>query len=281
MSSEQNEIILPPLTQSAGLSQRHVQMNQDGRHLTDDSKHSEKTLEAAMKEIKVHAQERLAPYNAVLLHAKTISLYECQTYFQAAGGPPPNPENKGVYMKPDGGILFAEIGDKKIPLLITEDKVQGTNDVLFQQNKPRQATGNAIERGAKNIRGSEMIFASRGVFPYAIFASGCDFHPTETIAKRLEMMNMGFPNHSIALSPTTTEEEVAQKVATIVDSINIQKKCEGSMAVASVFVKSHKWNEMAHGSSKWSKDEIVQIGCRMVDLSIAEFVAKASSTQDT
>ena len=51
---------------------------------------------------------------------------------------------------------------------------------------------NAIERAAKNIRGSEMICMSQNTFPYVIFASGCDFHNTETIASRLEMMNMAF-----------------------------------------------------------------------------------------
>ncbi len=199
-----------------------------------------------MTEIVAHASEILRPFGYDVLHEKTISLYECQRFFEKVGGPRPNPENKKVYMKPDGGILYAISDTKKIPILIVEDKVQGTNDILFEQNKKRQATGNAIERGAKNIRGAEMLFASLGIFPYVMFASGCDFHPTETIAKRIEMMNMGFPNHYSLDEP-----------------FSIKKVCGKS--IASVFIKAHKWNEGKHGSSLWEKSEQVGILKRVLD----------------
>jgi hypothetical protein len=165
----------------------------------------------------------------------------------------------------------------EIPLLIIEDKVQGTNDILYEQKKKRQATGNAIERGAKNIRGAEMIFASQNIFPYVMFASGCDFHSTETIAKRIEMMNFGFPNHNIPVSPTTSQTEVDEKINTILQSININKN--HGKSIASVFIKSHKWNEMKHGSSLWKTEEIVVICKKVIDKVFESLIP--SLTQDT
>jgi hypothetical protein len=172
---------------------------------------------------------------ATLVYKQKLSLYECQLYFEHASRIKADPCNKNVFMKPDGGVIFANKNGELIPILVVEDKVQGTNDVLFSQGKARQATGNAIERGAKNIRGAEMLFAKNVCFPYVLFASGCDFHHTETIAKRIEMMNMGVPNHAVYLSPNTTSAEIDMQLSVeIIPNINI-KKING-LGIASVFV---------------------------------------------
>lgn len=255
------------VSQSTGLSERHIQMNIEGRHLTDDSNPSEKVLSSAINEIIPYTTELFKTIGATIDHVDKFTLYECQEYFHAVGGPIPNPVNKKVYMKPDGGILVAVLNNKRIPILIIEDKVQGTNDTLFGKNMKRQATGNAIERGGKNIRGAEMLFADQTIFPYILFASGCDFHSSETIAKRIEMMNMGIPNHYIDISPTTTDDIIMSNIDTI--PINIKKICDKS--IASVFVKAHKWNEMPHGSSRWKKDEIVKICKKVMNLVFESF----------
>jgi len=275
--SKKDPLIAPksdekPFTQSGGLSERHKKMSEDGRHLTDDSSVSEATLNEAMRDVISYATECFQPLGYTIEHQKTISLFDCQTYFHAAGGPPPHPENQKVSMKPDGGILFAVGGGKRIPILIVEDKVQGTNDSLFQKGLKRQATGNAIERGAKNIRGAEMLFAGLPYFSYALFASGCDFHSIETIAKRIEMMNMGIPNHYVEVSPSSTAESISTAVAAITPSI--QLICGKS--IASVFVKAHQWNEMPHASSRWKNEEIVQICKKIIDR-----VAELTSKRDT
>jgi hypothetical protein len=257
------------MSQSVGLSMRLTQMNDDGRHLNDDSSSSEKTLSEAMCEIIQYATDHFKPLGYTIVLEKNISLFDCQSFFEKVGGPKPNPINKKVSMKPDGGILFAVSGEKRIPILIVEDKVQGTNDNLFEQKKKRQATGNAIERGAKNIRGAEMLFAGLEIFPYVMFASGCDFHSTETIAKRIEMMNMGFPNHYIEMATTITQEQVQLKIDAIIPSINVKKICGKS--IASVFVKAHKWDEMKHGSSLWQKDEQVKILKKIIDKVLESF----------
>ena len=255
-------------TQSGGLSLRHLQMSAEGRHLTDDSAESEATLHEALHDIVAYATKQVAAIGGTIRHVKSISLYECQEYFERVGGPKPNPENKTVCMRPDGGVIIATVKGKDYPLFLGEDKVQGTNDNLFAQGKKKQALGNAIERGAKNIRGAEMLFAGMRIFPYVLFASGCDFHSSESIAKRIEMMNMGVPNHSIYLSKDTTAEEVAKKVDTIADAIRIQKVC--GIGTATVLVKAHKYDEMPHGASRWTKPEIVRLCCKVIDLAIKE-----------
>jgi hypothetical protein len=266
-------------TQSNGLSKRLTDMVENGRRLNHDSCSSERTLsEALHDDIIPYAEEKCKHIGASLKHHKSISLYECQKIFNKYGGPSPNKDNQKFSMKPDGGILImTTLKGDEIALIIIEDKVQGTNDNLYEQKKKRQATGNAIERGAKNIRGAEMIFAGQNIFPYVMFASGCDFHSTETISKRIEMMNYGFPNHYIPLTTTTTQTEVDEKITTILQSININKMLGKS--IASVFIKSHKWDEMKHGSSLWKKEEIVVICKKVIDKVFESLIS--SLTQDT
>ena len=261
--------------QSLGLSKRLTRMVKDGRRLNDDSFSSEGTLTQALREIIPYIKDKCQSIGATLEYKKSMTLYECQGFFHRAlsGGteekekekvPPPNEENKKVSMKPDGGIFIMKLNNgTHVPLLIIEDKVQGTNDLIYEQKGKRQATGNAIERGAKNIRGAEMIFTNQPIFPYIMFASGCDFHHSETIAKRIEMMNYGIPNHYIGLTTTTSQDEVDAKIKAILDSININKVFGKS--VASVFIKAHKYDEMKHGSSLWKKNEIVVITKKVVD----------------
>jgi type II restriction enzyme len=258
------------ISKSMGLSKRLIQMNSDGRKLNVDSISSESTLGDAMIDIIAYAKEKIATIGGTIAHKKQISLYECQQYFHKVGGPTPNNMNN-QYMKPDGGIIFATINHMEYPIMIVEDKVQGTNDTLHEEGKKRQATGNAVERAGKNIRGAEMIFSEMNIFPYILFASGCDFHHTETISKRIEMMNMGFPNHYIEVTPQKSEIMLENMLS----SIHIHKCCGRS--IASVFIKAHKWDEMSHGSSRWKKEEIIKIGYKVIDLVVDELIKK----QDT
>ena len=253
------------MSQSRLLSNNIKAMAAGGRHLNDNSKVSEKVLDSAMIEVIKYTREKAHSYGINIEHRTKVTLYECQEYFHRKGGPPPNLENKKVFMKPDGGVLFAVISDTiKLPLLIVEDKLQGTNDLKHTNGEKRQATGNAIERGAKNIRGAEMLFASYDIFPYVLFASGCDFHKSETIAKRIEMMNMGVPNHYINIDKETTDESIKTDLDRLIPNITVDN-IHGK-SIASVFVKAHKWNTLPHGSSVWKKNEIIQICKRVIDL---------------
>lgn len=255
-------------SQSSALSDRIKEMSLKGRHFTDDSIISEKNLNKAINKVLIYAKNKLKIIDGDIIHKKTISLYECQEYFYKIGGPKPNEENKKVYMKPDGGIFFAKVKDNITPILIVEDKVQGTNDKLFTENKNRQATGNAIERGAKNIRGAEMIFSSMNIFPYVLFASGCDFHYSETISKRLEMMNMGYPNHYIDINSKQNDEDIDKNIENELNNIKIKK--HNNICIASIFIKAHKWNDMEHNSSLWKIEEYEKVCCKIIDMVLYE-----------
>jgi hypothetical protein len=248
---------------SQTLSKSLSEYYNEDKCLNDDSKNSEKILSLAMEEVLLYAQELFKNISGTVNTKNKMTLYECQEYFHNAGGPVPNPLNKNFSMRPDGGILMLSLNGKDIPILIVEDKVQGTNDNLFAKKCRRQATGNAIERGAKNIRGAEMIFSGLPIFPYVLFASGCDFHESETISKRIDMMNMGITNHYIGITKSSTDENINVLIEDIKNSINIKKVC--SIGIASVFIKAHKWNELVHGSSIWKKEEIVNICKKVID----------------
>ena len=252
--------------QSAGLSKRHLKMSKDGKHLNDDSKHSEKVLTNAIVEVIIYAEKLFKPLGYEVYLKKKITLYDCQLVFQTKWGTPAaaDPKNKRAYMLPDGGCIFVKKQDRIIPILITEDKVQGTNDTLFSKGLPRQGTGNAIERCAKNLRGAQMLFCNQNIFPYVIFGSGCDFHHSGTISKRIDMLDFGFPPHYIPITPSSTPESTLEQIETIVNDIDIRKKY-GIYDVASVFLKAHKWDEMPHGSSRWTKDEIAIICKKVID----------------
>ena len=256
------------VSQSAGLRARHIKMHEEGKHLMLDANESEATLNDAMEFIKKYAKAKIEALGAKMEYSTKCSLFDCQTQYHTFGGPVPDDRNKSVSMRPDGGIIWAVLASgKRFPVFIGEDKVQGTNDSRRAEGKGRQATGNAIERAAKNIRGSEMLCPHMTTFPYVIFASGCDFHHTETIGKRLEMMNMGVPNHYMEVTPETTPESLDLQVQAIVENINASKM--SGIGIASVFVKAHKWDKMDHGSSRWRKKEIIAFSCKVIDQTMA------------
>lgn len=256
------------MNQSDLLSIRAKERVNGGRHLNDESKVSDNVLLDSIREIIPYCEEKLTPFGYKVVFKPTITLFECQTIYHKNGGPIPDDVNKKVYMKPDGGILYAVKGNQTVPFLMSEDKIQGTNDTLFEKNMKRQSTGNAIERGAKNIRGAEMVFSGRDDFPYVMFVQGCDLHHTETISSRLVMMNMGTPNHYIEITPTVN---VDSAIDAILPAINIKKMY--GRGIATICIKAHKWNEMKHGSSNWSKSERIKILKKVIDLTIASFTS--------
>ena len=94
-------------------------------------------------------------------------------------------------MRPDGGILSIVSKDnKKYPILITEVKNQGTNDILMAQGKPKQSKGNAIERLGKNVIGFRTILLNESIFPFVCFGDGCDFSPDSSILDRVITISM-------------------------------------------------------------------------------------------
>lgn len=96
-------------------------------------------------------------------------------------------------MKPDGGILAIESSEDNIltyPILISEVKNQGTNDLRAKKGLRKQAQGNAIERLGKNLIGFRTALLRESIFPFVCFGYGCDFEETSRILDRVSTMAM-------------------------------------------------------------------------------------------
>lgn len=142
----------------------------------------------------IDATERLtAKFGVALLHDKTIMLAEIVTSLRrnfptvSFGDPLPN-----TYMSPDGGILsiVAADGERTFPVLITEVKNQGTNDIREQEGLRKQAMGNAIERLGKNVIGFRAMMLEDGIIPFVCFGYGWDFHEGSSILDRVKTIAM-------------------------------------------------------------------------------------------
>lgn len=90
-------------------------------------------------------------------------------------------------MRPDGGILsvLAKDGSTAYPILISEKKNQGTNDLRLAEGYKKQAKGNAIERLGKNVIGFRAALKTEGIFPFVCFGDGCDFADDSSILDRV------------------------------------------------------------------------------------------------
>jgi type II restriction enzyme len=95
-------------------------------------------------------------------------------------------------MRPDGGILsiVSKNREKKYPILITEVKNQGTNDLRVKEGKTKQSKGNAIERLGKNVIGFRTALLHESIFPFVCFGDGCDFAPDSSILDRVITISM-------------------------------------------------------------------------------------------
>lgn len=94
-------------------------------------------------------------------------------------------------MRPGGGILsIVDRSGKRHPILISEKKNQGTNDLRMRQGKGKQAKGNAIERLGKNVIGFRALLLSESIFPFVCFGDGCDFADDSSIVDRVKTISM-------------------------------------------------------------------------------------------
>ena len=100
-------------------------------------------------------------------------------------------------MRPDGGILFLKprdtSDDRMFPVLITEVKNQGTNDLRVAEGLKKQAKGNAIERLGKNVVGFRTAMLSEQIIPFVCFGDGCDFAEDSSILDRVTTIAMFGP----------------------------------------------------------------------------------------
>jgi len=103
-------------------------------------------------------------------------------------------------MRPDGGILLIEsVNGSRYPILITEVKNQGTNDLRANEGKPKQAKGNAIERLGKNVIGFRTALLGEQIIPFVCFGYGCDFEDSSSILDRVTTIAMFGPLNKISV----------------------------------------------------------------------------------
>ena len=94
-------------------------------------------------------------------------------------------------IRPDGGILsLLDTDGNKYPILISEVKNQGTNDLRLQEGLKAQAKGNAIERLGKNVIGLRAALVHETIFPFVCFGYGCDFAENSSILDRVVTIAM-------------------------------------------------------------------------------------------
>jgi len=95
------------------------------------------------------------------------------------------------HIRPDGGI-FSVIDQDGLtyPILLSEVKNQGTNDLRKSEGKPKQARGTAIERLGKNVIGLRAAMRGEAIFPFVCFGYGCDFEPDSSILDRVVTIAM-------------------------------------------------------------------------------------------
>ena len=96
------------------------------------------------------------------------------------------------FMTQDGGLLYIEAKKtgELYPILITEVKNQGTNDLRAQEGKKPQARGNAIERLGKNVIGFRTMLSVENIMPFVCFGYGCDFEDSSSILDRVKTIAM-------------------------------------------------------------------------------------------
>lgn len=108
-------------------------------------------------------------------------------------------ESEKSFINPDGGFLFVNINNEKLPILISEVKNQGTNDRRIREGKKKQAKGNAIERLAKNVMALKKYTEKEKIFPFVCFGYGCDFERKSTILDRISPISEFKPINKINL----------------------------------------------------------------------------------
>lgn len=122
-------------------------------------------------------------------------------------------------IRPDGGVLsILDIDGNKYPILISEVKNQGTNDLRLQEGLQEQAKGNAIERLGKNVIGLRTALMHETIFPFVCFGYGYDFNERSSILDRVVTIAMfGKLNRTYLHS---TSEGRFNRVAFIFDKRN-------------------------------------------------------------
>lgn len=105
------------------------------------------------------------------------------------------------FLSPDGGLLFLiDKEGNRHPILISEAKRQGTNDLRQAEGLRKQAKGNAIERLGKNVIGFRTWLSTENILPFVVFGEGVDFADDSSILDRVTTIAMFAPLNEIEVA---------------------------------------------------------------------------------
>lgn len=158
------------------------------RHTRDGGGKSINTEEAKLHDVKVkNVMEKVFHDLQIKYPEKNFTLKKTlpQSSIAHHFNPSYQSENPKSTIKPDGGILFL---NDNIPILSTEAKKQGTNNLRCDKGLKKQAMGNAIERAHKNYNEIKNLFDPYPYTGYILFGYGCDFKYGSSIIDRLGAM---------------------------------------------------------------------------------------------
>ena len=216
---------------SLASSKAHDGMAERGQHTTANSTKAEKTLVIAVKKVKETLEARGHAVDLVF----NLSYFDMkQNAHLQLGTPAPSEDDKGLSIRPDGGVLLV---DGKIAGIF-EDKYEGTADDVGRENASWTG-GSTIDRTFKNVNACKMYCAGSGVFPYVVFAHGCNFHPDLQVHKRLEEGNWGFPNQMVVVTPQDTGTDAFTRLLETITPETVRPRGPNKLNVASIFIKTH------------------------------------------
>jgi len=241
---------------SIASTKAHDGMAARGQHTTAKSKPAEKKLVTAVKKVK----KTLEAQGHTVEHIFSLSYYDMkQNAHLHLETPAPTEDDKGLTIRPDGGVLLV---DGKIAGIF-EDKYEGTADDVGKEDA-KWAGGSTIDRTFKNVNACELYCAGTGVFPYAVFAHGCNFHPKLRVHKRLEQGNRGFPNHMVIVTPDDDGKAAFERLLETITPESVRPQGPKKLNIASIFIKTHAArNDQPHyWTLKELKAECKQLGLR-------------------
>jgi len=199
------------------------------------SKPAEKLLVTAVKKVK----ETLEAQGHTVEHVFDLSYYDMKQNSHVHRGTPAPTENdkrENRTIRPDGGVLIV---DGKIAGIF-EHKYEGTADDVGNEDK-KWAVGSTIDRSFKNVNTCKLYCAGTGVFPYTIFAHGCNFHPKKSVSVRLEQGNEGYSPQITIVTPDDDGTAAFERLLETITPETVRPRLgKGEkLYVASVFIKTH------------------------------------------
>lgn len=201
-----------------------------GQHTNEKSKPAEKLLVTAVKRVK----DTLVSLGHTVELVFHLSYFDMKQNAHVHLGTPAPTECDKMTICPDGGVLIV---DGKIAGIF-EDKYEGTADDVGKEDA-KWSGGSTIDRTFKNVNACKLYCAGTGVFPYVVFAHGCNFHPKLKVHKRLEQGNYGFPNQMVIVTPDDDGKAAFDRLLESITPETVRPRGPSQLNVASIFVKTH------------------------------------------